>query len=259
MTLLLVDDNKKELQNLVSLVQEWQAKKQIEAGLETPLRFCSYSSVKEVLQAFEQGNQRFHPNCAILDIYMPEMKGTDLAVILRKQSFTGPIVFLTSSNEFAAESYEVKAHAYLLKPVDKKKLFHLLDEFRVLLHKNNAKPVDDAHIVLNTKKFKTILYYRDIKWVEVRAHALFYHIEKNGIEEELKITGTLKELSEILLKDSRFAVSHNSFIVNMDCIATIKQNEIVLHDGSKLPISRRHSAFKAKYVDYALEKAKQCL
>lgn len=259
MTVLLVDDNKKELQNLVSLVQEWQAKNQAETGLEAPLRLCPCSSVKEAVQAFEQENPSFYPNCAILDIYMPDMKGTDLAVSLRKLGFTGPIGFLTSSNEFAAESYEVKAHSYLLKPVDKKKLFHLLDEFRVLLHKKSAKPVDDAHIILNTKRSKTILYYRDIKWVEVRAHSLFYYVEKNGIEEELKTTGTLKELSEILLKDSRFAVSHNSFIVNMDCIATIKLNEIVMYDGSKLPISRRHSAFKAKYVDYALEKAKQCL
>lgn len=49
MTLLLVDDNKKELQNLVSLAQEWQAKNQVEAGLEAPLRFCPCSSSKEAM------------------------------------------------------------------------------------------------------------------------------------------------------------------------------------------------------------------
>ena len=41
---------------------------------------------------------------------------------------TADIIFLTSSTEFALESYEVKAKGYLLKPVSYEKLWELLEE-----------------------------------------------------------------------------------------------------------------------------------
>jgi DNA-binding LytR/AlgR family response regulator len=52
----------------------------------------------------------------ILDIIMPKMDGIKLAKELRSGGFRGEIVFLSSSREFAPESYEVKAFSYLLKP-----------------------------------------------------------------------------------------------------------------------------------------------
>lgn len=38
---------------------------------------------------------------------------------------TVPVIFLTSSREFALDSYDVKAFHYLLKPVNTLKLFLL--------------------------------------------------------------------------------------------------------------------------------------
>ena len=39
-----------------------------------------------------------------LDILMPEMKGTELAQKMREAGFKGEVVFLTSTNEYAAEA-----------------------------------------------------------------------------------------------------------------------------------------------------------
>lgn len=47
---------------------------------------------------------------------------------LRQRDKSVKIIFLTSSPEFALESYEVKAQGYVLKPIAYDKLKELLDE-----------------------------------------------------------------------------------------------------------------------------------
>ena len=63
----------------------------------------------------------------VLDILMPELSGIDTGRRLRELGQGGEIVYLTSSNDFAADSYDVRAFFYLLKPVEEKKLFQVLD------------------------------------------------------------------------------------------------------------------------------------
>ena len=63
----------------------------------------------------------------ILDVIMPLLNGMDTARELRNDNQIVPIIFLTSSREFAVDSYEVKAFHYLIKPVDDVKLFRTLD------------------------------------------------------------------------------------------------------------------------------------
>lgn len=50
---------------------------------------------------------------------MPVLSGMNLATEIRSFDKASDIIFLTSSPEFAVESYCVKATDYILKPVDK--------------------------------------------------------------------------------------------------------------------------------------------
>ena len=59
----------------------------------------------------------------LLDILMPGLSDMDLASELRQTDETADIVFLTSSPEFALEGYAVRPLDYLLKPVDRDRLF----------------------------------------------------------------------------------------------------------------------------------------
>lgn len=59
----------------------------------------------------------------VLDILMPAMSGIDVGRRLRALGEGGEIVYLTSSNDFAADSYDIRAFFYLLKPVEQEKLF----------------------------------------------------------------------------------------------------------------------------------------
>lgn len=64
----------------------------------------------------------------ILDILMPEQSGIDIGRRLRKLGAWGELIFLSHSNDYAADSYDLRAFFYLLKPVEEGKLFRVLDQ-----------------------------------------------------------------------------------------------------------------------------------
>ncbi|WP_306472654.1 LytR/AlgR family response regulator transcription factor [Acetivibrio thermocellus] len=99
------------------------------------------SSGFELTSALDKGKQ-FDIYC--LDIMMPGFTGIDLANEIRGSDKTAPILFFTSSAEFALESYSVRAADYVLKPVSKEKLFLTFDE---LLEQIEAQKKENTIIV----------------------------------------------------------------------------------------------------------------
>ena len=65
----------------------------------------------------------------LLDIEMADMNGMELARKLRSKGDMLPIIFITGYSEFMQDGYDVEALHYLLKPVDKDKLFAVLDRY----------------------------------------------------------------------------------------------------------------------------------
>lgn len=80
----------------------------------------------------------------LLDMIMPLVNGMDTARELRQADTAVRLVFLTSSPEFALESYEVRAFDYLLKPVTYERLAQLLDEL------SSMRPAATDELVINT-------------------------------------------------------------------------------------------------------------
>jgi len=100
----LCDDNTNDLSTMIHLLDEYKSSKQ---------RI-------ELTSALDKGKQ-FDIYC--LDIMMPGFTGIDLANEIRGSDKTAPILFFTSSAEFALESYSVRAADYVLKPVSKENSF----------------------------------------------------------------------------------------------------------------------------------------
>ena len=61
------------------------------------------------------------------DIVMPGMNGIELGKQLREHSADCRIFYLSSSREYAVDSYDVKAFAYLLKPTPSQQFFSVLE------------------------------------------------------------------------------------------------------------------------------------
>ena len=72
-----------------------------------------YTSGEALLKQFSAGKY----DLIFLDIYMGGMSGVEAAKRIRAIDKNVMLVFVTTSNEFASESYAVKANFYLLKPI----------------------------------------------------------------------------------------------------------------------------------------------
>ena len=80
---------------------------------------------------------------------------------------------MTSSPEFALQSYEVKAEDYILKPVTAVRLNAVLDE---CARRNESEP---ESIVLRTHFGYQKVYFKDIEYVEAQNKKALFYI-KNG-------------------------------------------------------------------------------
>ena len=110
-----IDDEAFALEHLCSAIR--QAEPEAECR-------C-FSLAADALNALEEGAER--PDVVFTDIRMPEMSGLELAARLKTVSPESRVVFVTAFPQYAVESYKVRAHGYLLKPVTAEQIREELD------------------------------------------------------------------------------------------------------------------------------------
>ena len=104
MKIAVCDDEVEFLNSACSMILKWAKKHDIHVKL---YRFDNGDDLINI-------HKKECMDIIFLDIVMPLFNGIDTAKELRSENHNVPIVFLTSSREFAVESYEVKALNYLL-------------------------------------------------------------------------------------------------------------------------------------------------
>jgi two-component system LytT family response regulator len=89
----------------------------------------------EIVGEADNGNEalalieRARPDLALLDLYMPEATGLDVARLVRAGA-TPSIAFVTAHDDFAVEAFELNAIDYLLKPVERTRLAATIERAR---------------------------------------------------------------------------------------------------------------------------------
>jgi len=227
MNILICDDIKEDADKLAALI----AKSSFEAQI------AVFTDSRQALDYFCTGA---NIDACFLDIIMPKMNGIKLAERLRENNFANEIVFLTSSNDFASQSYQVQAFDYLLKPLTGEKVKNVMDKL-----KKSQENADKAGLPVMTQSLARFIPFHDISHVEVVNHNIHIKLKDKSI---IKIYGTFSKISEQLLSDSRFARCHRSYIVNLDEILTVANNELTMKNGSNVPISRGYSQVKDKML-----------
>lgn len=205
------------------------------------------------LETFEDADSLLtaHHTCPfdiiLLDVLMPLLNGIEAAREIRQQDKNVKIVFLTSSAEFAVDSYTVKANNYLLKPVEPEKLFACLNE---LAEDLTAGP---KTIVIKCAKSLHRVQIKNIEYLEAQnKHVLFAFHDGSSIYsvEPLYTYEEQLQLSEGFFKCNR------SYIVNIHHIDTYSQKEIRMRSGCRISISRNcQKDFEFAYFETLFGKA----
>ena len=226
------DDDLQELTRISSLLNQYQAEK------EPALQYDAFSNAIDLLEAMKR--RVYH--ILLLDVLMPGLSGIEAAREIRGFDEEVKIIFLTSSREFAVESYAVDAHYYMLKPGTAQKLFPVLD--RIFME---AKREEDALHVKTSSGFTRIPFGR-LEFLEVFSKRLRFHLADGTVKE---INGSLSDFENALLCREEFIKVHRSYIVNMDSILSLDPKALTTCARREVPISRLlYGQVREAYMQY---------
>ena len=210
------EDNPADSAYVASLLDTWSEERTV------PIQVRQFPSAESFLFQYAE-DKSF--DLLLLDIEMGAMDGVALAKRIRQDNETIQIIFLTGYSDYIAEGYDVAALHYLLKPIDKEKLFSVLDR-ALERQKHNERCLN---LDLSGEMVRIPLY--EIRYLDVRQNYVTIHGKKDWT-----IKRPLKDFENDL--DTHFFRIGRSMIVNLSFIRRVTRTELRLSDGTILPLPR---------------------
>lgn len=157
-----------------------------------------------------------------------EMNTTGMAICgnLRRNGYSGEIIFLTAFSEYVFEGYNVHAFNYLLKPIELKKLQECMDRYSAL-HMSDYYYYHKGNDVIQ-------LPYNNIIYFSKDGHDVIIQLLNDVYIERV----TLNEIENRL--PSLFQRCHKSCIINMLHVRSIVGNTVYLSNNKTQTIGRNY-------------------
>lgn len=181
-----------------------------------------YNDMRSFNKALDAGAEY---DLVFLDIIFENGNGIDYAKQLRARRHKFDIIFISTSRDYAIESYDTDSLYYILKPADPEKLTAALNRF---LEKRAS-----VYISINTSRGIIKVDLSDILYFEIYGHRIII-CKRDGTTEDFR--GSLKEI-ETQLPPETFIRPHRSYLVNLGCITEITHYSLKLTNGNIIPIS----------------------
>jgi DNA-binding LytR/AlgR family response regulator len=234
--ILICDDNPEDLDSIAKIAEDFYS----EAGKNTcpAYSLLKFQNPEEALMYIEDGNKI---DIAILDVLMPQKNGMELAAGMRESGFSGFLIFLTSTNDFAAQSYSVKAFSYILKPAQKDAVSDLLTIIEKTRQDN-----DRNGFPLSRRSGVRFVLYSELMYIEVVNHQLLFHLIDGEI---ISIYATLREYSELMLSLPQMRRPQKSYIVNLDYVRYFENSAIFMRDGTRISVPKEYESIKEQWLE----------
>jgi two-component system LytT family response regulator len=202
-------------------------------------------SADEAVQAIAQ----LQPDLVFLDIRMPGMDSFELMQRLQPDALP-LVVFATAFDAHALKAFDAGAFDYVLKPIDQERFDRSMDrvtrQWRRLAvdHQAPRQPLFAAapsveRLSVRVGEALRVLRVGDIDWIAAEGN----YVRLHAAGEAILHRQTLQQLHG-QLDPSRFLRIHRGTVVNLDRVSEIHplfhgDAEVVLRDGTRLPLSRR--------------------
>lgn len=214
MKLAYIDDNPKELDTLREYISQM---------LSSDTALDTFSSGEEFFSRWKSGAY----DLIFLDIYMEKTLGVDIARKIRETDRNVRLVFCTTSNEFASESYEVNAQYYLLKPFTTEKVKSMLDRLNLdeLEHTRMVTLSDGQNLLLHS-----------IIYTEYAGHTATIH---SSSRKDIRARVSQTELEKTLCAYPFIICCSKGILVNLYEVEKCNVDLFIMKNGDRVPISRR--------------------
>ncbi|MBQ6888413.1 MAG: response regulator transcription factor [Lachnospiraceae bacterium] len=218
------DDEKRDREQLFRLVTECE----------------SVNTEKFCIELFESGEQllesQFEPDILFLDIIMDNQDGIQVGATIRRQRTDVTIIYITNLDGKIAEAMNrIHSYGYLIKPVQKEELFTILSE-AIQVSKRSIKIKYEFFVSENNTIIKlpvTDIYYfeycnRKIKIVTKDKEYICIKERISDIEDRMRPYG--------------FAMSHQSFVVNLYEVEEIRDKMLLLKNGEMVFLAQKRAS-----------------
>jgi len=238
LNLAVCDDVEQEMNEVTGIIDRYCAEKN------QTVKYDTFLNSLDLVASLQEGNVY---DLLIMDVVMPGLNGIEAAKEIRAIDRSVKIIFLTSSPDFALQSYSVGAFYYELKPVRQEHFFHLMDEVTAQIDKEQGES-----IVVKCKDGLARIPLDQLEYCEVIGKTICFHLASGR---ELESVGHMEKLSECLARHGGFFRVHRSYEINMDYITNISYKSAALASGKEIPLPRgKYSEIKDAFLDRALKK-----
>lgn len=235
MRIAIVDDLKSDNNKLKSIIEKYFDNSKEKADIE-----CYYDG-ESFLRYFSEGKY----DIAFIDIYMKEISGIDTARKIFSTDKNCKIVFTTTSNNFASESYEIKAYSYIIKPILDDKICSIFNNIKYKENENSL------NVSLISHKTNINIALNRILYIDIITRNINIHLFNNTFP----VKGKFMDYSAKLLKYPSFIECFRGVIINMDHITNVTEDDFILDNGESVPIRKRHKLdIKKHYIKYKLDR-----
>lgn len=197
-----------------------------------------------------QAIEALRPDLIFLDIQMPDVDGFKFLHELKPDTLP-MVVFATAYAQHALRALDANAMDYLLKPIDQDRFDQMMSRVRAHWHGREAaaapgeSPRPGAagewleRLSVKAGEHIRVISTSEIDWIEANGNYVNVHA---GAAAYLH-RETLRQLEDTL-DPARFLRVHRAVIVNVDRVREVHplfngNAELVLHDGTRIGLSRR--------------------
>lgn len=232
------DDDESVLDEMKGLLNKYREERNQE------IVYVVFRSSLDLMAEIERGVRY---DVLFLDVIIPGENGMDTAKEIRQYDNVVKIIFLTSSPEFAVQSYNVNAYFYQLKPIREESFFQLMDSAI-----SECKKEEKDSLILRCKSSIVRIDLSKLEYCEVIGRTLMFHMENGSV---LESSGRLDELCEQLAQYRNFFRPHRSFVINMEYIQKLSYKAITMENLMEIPIPHgKYSEIKNLYLEYVFKR-----
>jgi len=220
------DDEEAVSEQVTNLIAEWNPAVDV-------VCFSSGEALLENYQSYE---------AVFLDIDMAGMNGIETGKAIRRLDKDTKIVYLTAYRDYVSGAFGVHAFQYLLKPVNKKAIWNVLEEIFRYMKSAEKKIILDFHTVDGA----LCLPVESIYFFEYENRKIWIVTDKEQYYMADKIGNVAKRMTEF-----GFSMPHQSFVVNMFHVKNVKNQQIFLDNGMEIPLSqKKQKTWKQELMGY---------
>jgi len=244
LTILAVDDEHTQLEDLARLLRSFPAVREVE---------CAFDGHDALLKASSQAY-----DAIFLDVRMPDLDGLELGRVLRRFASPPQLVYVSAYDGAAVDAFELRALDYLRKPVGRRRLEEALERVAAAVEAAEDQPAevngrrprgvpggDSEMIAVSGARADsaTRLINRG-SVLYVQSHGDFVRIITDDGRYLLRTT--LNDI-EHRWASFDFIRVHRQYVANLSRAVELRpllggSAELAFADGQAIPVARRHVA-----------------